>query len=71
MPIDKGFGDEGKAPTCLVLWFNDEPFAYQCSRCGQPFLLSEDQNPKKRAAELRAAFKKHVQEEHPEAAETT
>ncbi len=41
-----------------------EPLAYQCSRCGQLFLLPEDRDPKDAAVELRAAFQDHLGEEH-------
>jgi hypothetical protein len=44
-------------------------FFYQCSRCGQPFILPEDRNPKDGAAELLAAFREHVGEQHPEEVE--
>jgi len=45
---------------------NGEHFFYECSRCGQRFILPEDRDPKDGAAELLAAFKEHVGEEHSE-----
>jgi hypothetical protein len=72
--INEGFGDDamGEKP-CLVLtcWVRGKPFAYKCSRCGQSFLFPEDRTPKEGASELWAAFKEHVQEEHPEDADST
>jgi len=46
-----------------------EPIAYQCSVCGQRFVLPEDRSPKEAVAELWGAFKEHIREEHPEQAE--
>jgi hypothetical protein len=45
-------------------WVRGEPVAYKCSRCGQIFLLPDDQSPKEAAAELLAAFHDHVGEVH-------
>jgi hypothetical protein len=45
-----------------------EPMSYECSRCGQIFLLPEDRSPRDAAAELLAAFRNHVGEEHAEQA---
>jgi hypothetical protein len=42
-----------------------EPMAYQCSLCGQTFILPEDRTPKEGMTELWATFKEHVQERHP------
>jgi uncharacterized OB-fold protein len=47
----------------------DEPMSYECSRCGQVFLFPEDRCPKDGAAELLAAFHKHVGEVHAEKAD--
>ena len=46
-----------------------EPISYQCSSCGQRFVLPEDRSPKEAVAELWGAFKDHIREEHPEQAE--
>jgi hypothetical protein len=46
-----------------------DPIAYECSVCGQRFLLPEDRSPKEAAAELLGAFNEHVLEKHPEHAE--
>ncbi len=43
-----------------------EPFCYECSLCHQRFILPEDRDAKTGAAELLAAFKEHLREEHPE-----
>jgi hypothetical protein len=43
-----------------------DPFLYECSLCRQRFILPEDRDPKDAAAELLAAFKEHVREQHPE-----
>jgi hypothetical protein len=45
------------------------PFDYECSGCGQPFLLPEDRTPMDGMFEVSAAFKQHVEEEHPEPAD--
>lgn len=45
-------------------WVKGEPIAYQCSLRGQTFLLPDDRTPKEAAAELRAAFREHVLEDH-------
>ncbi|MGO9272437.1 MAG: hypothetical protein ACLQOO_19775 [Terriglobia bacterium] len=41
-------------------------FFYECSLCCQRFILPEDREPKDGAAELLAAFKEHVRDQHPE-----
>jgi len=41
-----------------------EPMIYECSSCGQTFILPEDRSPKEAVAEVWAAFKRHVQNEH-------
>jgi len=41
-----------------------EAFTYQCSLCGQAFLLPEDRNPKEAMKELWTAFNEHVREVH-------
>jgi len=45
---------------------NGDHFLYECSLCGQPFILPEDREPRDGAAELLAAFREHVREQHPE-----
>jgi hypothetical protein len=50
----------------LTDWVKGEPLAYKCSLCGQVFLLPDDRNPKEGVAELWAAFRDHVQAQHPE-----
>lgn len=72
--IDEGFGGDamGQEPRLvLTCWVRGEPFFYKCARCGQAFLLPEDRTPKEGALEVWAAFKEHVQQEHPEDAEST
>ena len=57
--------NSSEKPRLVVTeWVKDEPVAYQCSLCGQIFLLPDDRTPKEAAAELRAAFHQHVGEEH-------
>lgn len=57
--------DSSEKPRLVVTtWVKGEPIAYQCSLCGQNFLLPDDQTPKEAAAELQAAFHQHVREEH-------
>jgi hypothetical protein len=41
-----------------------ELISYACSLCGKPFPLDEEGIPKKKMAELWAAFKAHVASEH-------
>jgi len=54
-------------PTLVMnAWLMGEPVGYECSFCGQRFLLPEDRNPREGAAELYAAFHDHVREQHPE-----
>ena len=43
-----------------------EQLFYECSLCRQRFILPEDREPKEAAAELLAAFKEHVGEQHPD-----
>ena len=74
MPIDKNSDHDarGQEPgLILTSWVKGEAFAYECSRCGQLFLLPEDRTPKEGAAELLAAFREHVSAEHREIAERT
>ena len=52
----------------MTRWVKGEPMAYECSLCGQTFLLPEDRPPKQGAAEVWAAFNDHVRREHPERA---
>ena len=71
---DKGFSNDAKGEkprlrlTCLA---RGEPLTYECSQCGQPFLLSENRSPKEGVSELWAAFKEHAQGKHPEDADST
>lgn len=60
-------GDEGVRERPRLV--KGEPFDYECSRCGQAFLLPEDRTPKEGVLEVWAAFQQHVAEEHPEDAE--
>ena len=61
---------KGEKPRlALTQWVKGEPFAYECSRCGQRFLLPEDRSPKDGVAELWAAFKEHVDKDHGAGAE--
>jgi hypothetical protein len=46
------------------------PIAYQCSSCGRSFILPDTGTPKVAATELWNTFKKHVQKDHPEIAES-
>jgi hypothetical protein len=55
-----------KPRLVLTKYSKDEPIAYTCSLCGQPFLFPEDRRPKEGTAELWAAFQEHVREEHPD-----
>jgi hypothetical protein len=45
------------------------PIAYECSVCGQRFMLPEDRSPKEAVTELLGAFTEHVREKHSEPAE--
>ena len=57
--------NSGEKPRLVVTaWVKGEPIAYQCSLCGQNFLLPDDRAAKQAAAELVAAFHQHVREEH-------
>lgn len=72
MPIDKKFGHDAKGGVPRLIastWMRGEPFAYECSRCGQRFLFPEDRSPKDGVAELWSAFREHVDEEHGAGAE--
>ena len=53
-------------PRLVMTGAKGEPMAYECSLCGQLFLLPGDRSPKEAAAELMAAFQEHVQAEHAE-----
>jgi hypothetical protein len=57
-----------KPSLVATSWVKDEPMSYQCSRCGQLFLLPDDRSPRDAARELLAAFREHVGEEHAEEA---
>jgi hypothetical protein len=46
-----------------------DPIAFECSVCGQRFILPDDQSPKEAVTELLGAFNEHVLEKHPEHAE--
>ncbi len=50
----------------MTNWLRGEAMGYKCSLCGQVFLLPEDRTPKEAAAEVMAAFKEHVREQHAE-----
>ena len=56
-------------PRLVMTASKDQPMNYQCSLCGQAFILPDDRHPKDAAAELLAAFQEHVAEEHAEKAE--
>ena len=74
MPSDKKSDQhaEGQEPRIILTsWVKGEPLAYQCSRCGQTFLLPEDRAPKEGAEELLAAFREHVVEVHHDGAART
>ena len=51
-------------PRLLMTGAKGEPMAYECSLCGQLFLLPDDRSPKEAAAELMIVFQEHVREEH-------
>jgi hypothetical protein len=53
----------------VTSWIKGEPMSYECSKCGQIFLLPEDRNPRDAAAELLEAFHEHVGEVHAEKAD--
>jgi len=55
-----------KPHLVMAKWAKGEPVGYQCSQCGQMFLLPEDRNPKDGAVKLLAAFQDHVREVHAE-----
>lgn len=57
-----------KPQLIMSRWVKGEPMTYECSLCGQTFLLPEDQPPKEGMAEVWAAFSEHVRKEHPEGA---
>lgn len=57
---------QGKPRLVMTGWAKGEPMAYECSRCGQVFLLPEDRRPRDAVAELWAAFNDHVREVHAE-----
>jgi uncharacterized metal-binding protein YceD (DUF177 family) len=72
--IIEGFGEvvmEERPRLVLPHLVRGKPFDYQCSRCGQPFLLPEDRTLTEGRSEVWAAFKEHVQEEHPEEADSS
>jgi hypothetical protein len=46
--------------------YKGEQFHYECSLCRQRFIFPEDRDSKTGAAELLAAFKEHLREQHPE-----
>jgi len=46
-----------------------EPIYYICSYCLRGFPLPESQPPKQAVKELYDCFRKHVEHEHPEAAD--
>jgi hypothetical protein len=56
--------EANEKPRLVMTGGKDEPMAYQCSLCGQLFLVPDDRSPKDAAAELLAAFHDHVGEEH-------
>ena len=58
--------EPNKKPRLMMTGGKDEPMTYQCSVCGQLFILPDDRTPKDAAAELLAAFQEHVGEEHAE-----
>jgi hypothetical protein len=58
-----------KPHLVVTSWVKGEPMSYECSRCGQAFVLPEDRSPRDAAAELVAAFRDHVGEEHAEQAD--
>ncbi len=58
--------EPNEKPRLVMTGSKDEPMNYQCSQCGQLFILPDDQTPKEAAAELLAAFQDHVGEEHAE-----
>ena len=51
-------------PRLVMTGAKGEPMAYECSLCGQLFLLPDDRSPKEAAAELMITFQEHVREEH-------
>jgi hypothetical protein len=53
-------------PRLLINYQKGAPIVYECSLCGQRFILPEDRSPKEAMTELRGAFKEHIQEKHPE-----
>jgi hypothetical protein len=55
-----------KPSLVATSWVKGEPMSYECSQCGQIFLLPEDRSTKDAAAELLAAFHEHVGEVHAE-----
>jgi len=55
-------------PRLVMTGAKGEPMAYECSLCGQLFLLPDDRSPKEAAAELMIVFQEHVREEHAEEA---
>ncbi len=70
MQIEEGKGNGvniEKPQLVLTVRAKGLPLVYKCSQCGQEFLLPEDRTPKEGMAELWAAFKEHVHEEHREA----
>ena len=58
-----------KPHLVVISWVEDEPMSYECSRCGQIFLLPEDRSPRDGAAEVLAAFHDHIGEVHAEKAD--
>ena len=52
-------------PQLLIKpWKIGEQFVYQCSLCGQEFIVPEDRSPKEGMAELWAAFHEHIEDVH-------
>jgi hypothetical protein len=53
-----------KPRVVVTQWVKGQPITYQCSACGQIFILPDDRSPKEAAAELQAAFRQHLGEVH-------
>lgn len=49
-----------KPRLVVTEWVKGQPITYQCSGCGQIFILPDDQTPTEAAAELLAAFHEHI-----------
>jgi len=53
-----------KPRLVVTQWVKGQAITYQCSACGQIFILPDDRTSMEAAAELQAAFHEHIGEVH-------